>query len=369
MTQRLRLLANRDPVVLIVDDQEPNIRLLGTVLSNAGFDVVPALNGEAALELARVSEPDLVLLDLVMPAMDGVEVCRRLRADPVTASLPVIILTAHHEREPLVRAFDAGAVDYVTKPFVPEELLARVRTHIELKLARDDLKRVARERAQLSELVAHDLKNPLSSIRFSAQMLDHSAEDPERVRRLSELIIESSERGIALIQRFLEDRRDEELRRSLTLDSIDLAEIAQTVARHMAVQAESKALQLELKCEPGTFAHADGDALISVVENLLSNAIKYSPRGAAISLQCGPGTPGMVRLVVADRGPGVPETEQARLFQRFVRLSTRPTAQESSSGLGLALAKRDAQQMGGDLHYEDRPGGGAVFVLQLAAAP
>ena len=176
-------------LILIVDDQPTNIQTVGAHLTAAGFDVMPALSGEQAMQRIGARLPDLILLDLLMPAMDGFEVLALLRKDPKTAALPVIVLTAMHDRELLVRAFTSGAVDYVTKPFVVEELLARVRTHLELKRTRDHLARIAKEQAELTQIVAHDLKSPLSNIQFSTQMLQQKREMPaERSERLLKMI-------------------------------------------------------------------------------------------------------------------------------------------------------------------------------------
>src|SRR5688572_14392244 len=152
MTGLAALLSGRDPTVLVVDDQEPNLRLVGTVLTQAGYDVMPALTGEQALARIKARVPDVALLDMLMPGMDGFQLAERLRDDERTADVPIIFLTASNEREGLVRAFESGAVDYLTKPFVAEELVARVRTHLELKLVKDHLARIAREREELAAL-------------------------------------------------------------------------------------------------------------------------------------------------------------------------------------------------------------------------
>lgn len=364
----LRHLATRDPVVMVVDDQESNVRLVGTVLTQAGFEVVPAMSGEQALKRASAAPPDLVLLDMLMPGMNGIDVMTALRERPETAHLPTIFLTAAHEREHLVRAFEAGAVDYVTKPFVAEELLARVRTHLELKLARDHLKRIAREREELAAMVAHDLKNPLTGIHFSAQLLLRE-EDGTRPADLARVILDSTESALAFIARYLERRAEGELVRALEPERVlPRQAIEQAVAR-FATQAQAKQLRLDTDLAPVPVVLADPQALAQVLDNLLSNAIKFSEPGGEVTVALGEGAPGRVRILVLDRGPGVSEHDRKRLFQRYVRLGARPTGGESSTGLGLALAKQDVERMDGELWYEDRPGGGAVFAFDLPIAP
>lgn len=368
MTSRLkRWVGARDPIVLAVDDQEPNIRLLGTILSQTGFDVVPALNGEQALQRLEAAQPDLVLLDLVMPGMDGLEVMRRIRE--THPELPVIMLTAHADRAHLVRAFEAGVVDYVAKPFVADELLARVRLHIELKLVRDHLKRVAAEREKLASMVAHDLKNPLSSVRFSAQLLSRPGQSPDRIAQLGSLIERSADRALGFIQRYLERRAEGELLRQLQPGEVELQPLLDDLLERFQPQAQAKDIEIQMQwLREGLLALADADALTHVLENLLSNALKYSPAQSTVLIEAGDGPGRRVRIAVKDQGPGIQAEERQRLFSRFARLQNRPTQDESSSGLGLSLAKEDALQMGGDLWYEDRPGGGSVFVIDLPAA-
>src|SRR5262245_19555324 len=166
--------------VLVVDDIPKNLQVVGTMLRNAGCAVMPATSGAEALESVRVQLPDLILLDLMMPEMDGLEVCRRLKADPSTQQIPVIFLTASNEMEHLVKGFEVGAVDYVTKPFNAPELLARVRTHLELKHARERLREMNEEKNEFMGIAAHDLRNPLSAIKGYAEMM---LEDSQQLRR------------------------------------------------------------------------------------------------------------------------------------------------------------------------------------------
>src|SRR5262245_19131916 len=169
------------PRVLVVDDVMQNLQVVGTMLREEGYDVMPAGSGPQALERVRVRVPDLILLDLMMPEMDGLEVCRRLKTDPATQRIPIIFLTASNEMEHLVTGFGAGAVDYVTKPFNGPELLARVKTHLELKLARERLRQMNDEKNEFMEIAAHDLRNPLSEISGFAEMI---IEDAQALRHL-----------------------------------------------------------------------------------------------------------------------------------------------------------------------------------------
>lgn len=372
MSKIISTLQIRPPVVLAVDDQEANIRLVGTVLSQAGYDVIPAFNGEQALRRIQTRVPDLILLDMRMPGMDGFELAERLRKEPRTANVPIIFLTAANEREVLVKAFAKGAVDYITKPFVAEELIARVHAHVELKLARDHLERLVREREEIAALVAHDLKNPLSSIRFSAQLLQRgngasSEANAERTDSLVGLIQDAATHGLKQIQRYLEKRADIELRRRMNIVPVPLHDALLFACKRFRIQAEARGMPFECENFTDVSIMADPEALGQVLDNLVSNALKYSPAGSPVTVLMGSGSTGHARMAVMDRGDGVSADKQKQLFRRFVRLNADQPPSEST-GLGLALAKQDVDQMGGSMWYEDRPGGGAAFILELPLA-
>jgi two-component system sensor histidine kinase/response regulator len=252
---------------------------------------------------------------------------------------------------------------------VAEELVARVRAHAEARQLRQRLRRAVREREEISSMVAHDLKNPLFSIALKAGVLREQAHDPERVRELAERIEQSAQRTMAFISNYLEQRADVELRRDYqpaVCDSDLLLQVLQREFDSVLAHKRQRLLRDVQQVEP---VLADVEAFGVVMRNLLSNASKYSPAGSAITLACRRGKPGHLQFAVLDEGPGIAIEDRPRLFQRFVRLSSRPTGDESSSGLGLSAALTEARWMGGELWYEEAPGGGACFVLELPLAP
>ena len=355
------------PVVLVVDDQQANVRMVGALLTRSGYQVLPATSGVEGLELARGRKPDVVLLDMRMPGMDGFEVMAAMRADPDIRDLPVIFLTADNDRDNLVRAFESGAIDYVTKPFVAEELIARVRTHVDLKRSRDALRRFAQEKQQMAELVAHDLRNYFANIVFAADMVGgaaRSAEDPT-LQRLSESIRSSADSGMLFLQAFLEQQ--EHVAHGAEVEPLPVRQLLCEVVDFFERKAAAKDIVLELLEHETIIVSGLRAGVAHVLQNLVSNAIKFSPRESRISVTARQqGRNG--RLLVMDRGPGISDEDQARLFQRFVRLGNEPTEGESSTGLGLAMAKQQARAMGGNLWYDAREGGGSVFTLELPLA-
>jgi signal transduction histidine kinase len=276
----------------------------------------------------------------------------------------VVFVTAAQDRDLLLRAFDAGVVDYVTKPFLPEELLARVNAHIGLKLTRDRLERVAREREELVNLVAHDLKNPLSSVLFASDSLRQNGCRAERVPRYLEMIHESAFDAMGYIRQYLETaqsgaRGNGEARTSL-------ADTLCWLQHRYEMQLEACGIQVVLALPADEASVAiDERVLRQVAENLVTNAIKYAPNSELL-LAGRAGAPGYWQLIVADRGPGIPAARQRELFRPFTRLHEHGDA--TSSGLGLSLAKRIIANAGGHLWYEDRTRGGARFVIELPEA-
>jgi two-component system sensor histidine kinase/response regulator len=356
--------------VLIVDDVTKNLQVVGTILRTAGYAVIAATSGSEALEGLRVQLPDLILLDLMMPVMDGLEVCRRLKAEAATAQIPVIFLTASNEMEHLVAGFQAGAVDYVTKPFNAPELLARVRTHLELKHARQRLREMNDEKNEFMGIAAHDLRSPLTALKGYLELI---AEDPEMERQeihtLADRMIAATKRMVEMVEQLLNANAIERGEVKVRLQPCDLAEILTSVVDSFRPRAGAKqqTICLELSAAGGR-GMADLNLIVQVLENLLSNAVKYSPPGKNIDVRLKAAGEG-ISCEVQDEGPGLSAEDQKRLFSKFGRLSAKPTAGEPSVGLGLSIVKRMVEEMNGRVWCESELGKGAKFVVSLPVAP
>ena len=367
-------------LILVVDDISKNLQVVGTLLRKEGYRIVPATSGAQALERVRAEAPDLILLDLMMPEMDGLEVCRRLKAEPLTQPIPVIFLTASNEMEHLVQGFEVGAVDYVTKPFNPPELLARVRTHLELKHARERLREMNDEKNEFMGIAAHDLRNPLGAILGYSEMV---LEEMEALRsstdaavgraageasQCTERIRDTSRRMAGMVQNLLDANRIERGEMVLALAPTDLAptlnQVIETQRPH--AMAKEQTIQLQTETAP-VMVQVDPGVALQVIENLISNAVKYSPPGKVITVRLQRHAQA-VRVEVQDQGPGLSAEDQKKLFGKFARLSAKPTGGEHSTGLGLSIVKKMVEAMHGKVWCESEPGKGATFIVELPAA-
>ncbi len=366
-----------ESVILVVDDVPANIQVVGTILRGAGYQVVPTTSPVQALMFAKDPPPDLILLDVMMPEIDGFEVCRRLKSDPETSFIPLIFLTASVEAEQVVKGFEFGAVDYVTKPFNSAELLARVRTHLELKHSREILERTARRLRELNNekneflgIAAHDLKNPICSfIGVAEYMMGKPGLERAELKELAEDILTESRRLLQLVQNLLDVNAIERGQLKFQPVSCDLAEIAGTVVNNFRSRAEAK--QQALAYDPGAAparVFADRSVTVQILDNLVSNALKFSPAGKAIRVRVSQAQEGIL-CEVQDEGPGLSVEDQHQLFGKFARLSAQPTGGENSTGLGLSIVKKLVEAMNGSVWCESQLGHGAKFAVRLPPAP
>ena len=357
--------------VLVVDDEPLNRSLMRAALGPT-CRVIEAESGPQALELIATETVDLVLLDIMMPRMDGYEVCRRIKSGPQESFLPVLLVSALGEQADRNRGLEAGADDFVGKPFDRRELLLRTRAFLRLrdqdKLIRKQLADLARLQAAKDDLVAllvHDLRSPLAGVVAYLQLLQddvtgRSASDVKMALQSADAMLGRLEEALQV--RLLEEGRLDVRRESVTLPSM----VSETVVPMEAV-ARRKGVQFARTVEGEPIAQLDGKLVRRSMENLLSNALKYTPRGGDVSLAVRSGER-EVEIEVADRGPGIPDDLKSSLFEKFGSIEVKKGGVRKGFGLGLYLVKLVAQGHGGAVSVEDRPGGGSIFRMRLAAA-
>lgn len=365
-------------MIVIVDDVTENLQVLGSILDACGYDTAFALNGPEALTVIRELLPDLVLLDISMPGMDGFEVCRRLKADPKTADIPVIFLTAFSEQEYITRGFEVGAVDYVSKPFRQGELLSRVKTHLSLRYAmrqlaqrNQELTELVKEKNELITIATHDIKSPLQGIVLSVEVIKSLMRRGMIAELTGQLdsILKTADKIRDILKNWLDLNAAEAGAMQFTIVKLNAASILHVAGDFYRQKAEVKNIRLEVKAnEPEIPLYADEAAMQAIIDNLVSNAIKFSAGGSTIRLQVSSAN-GRTIFEIADQGPGILPEEMPLLFKKFARLSARPTGGEHSTGLGLAIVKKLVDTMKGSIHCESEYGSGTTFLVELPGKP
>lgn len=373
--------------VLVVDDSPDNLDLLNELLKD-DYKVKLANTGEKALAIAESGKPlDLILLDIMMPVMDGLEVCQRLMANPATRHIPVIFLTGKVTVEDEKRGFDLGAVDYITKPVSPPRLLARVKAHLSLKEARDSLERRNLEdklrfelamaqqvklnalKSTFVSMTTHEFRTPLTTILSSQELLRHYAArlSPQQRDDALDSIEYAVRRMVTMLDQVLTIGRADANLLEFRPKPVDIATLCErlreeALAGHGEPGTESESL-LALTVEmEDPMAHADEKLLRHILGNLLSNAIKYTPSGMGAIFHVRREVNGLV-FEVKDQGIGIPSDDLPRLFGNFHRASN--VGDIPGTGLGLTIVKRAVESHGGTISVVSELGTGTRFTVRI----
>lgn len=354
--------------VLVVDDMPSNREIMRRMLTNNSYAVTLAEDGQQAIDILADSLFDLILLDVGMPKMDGFAVCKSVKADERTAGIPVIFISAQGDLGDKVRAFEAGAVDYITKPFKMEEVLARVNTQITLSQQKRQILHLNALKDQLIRTVSHELKNPIHIVMgYAALLMDEADMPPEQVAEMSTQIFRSAERMHRIVTNLLDITQIEE-GEPWQLRRIALLGIVQDALHEHLFLAEQKQITLELDpFSRDVHVMADPVHLHQAFSNLVSNAIKYTPAGGEVHLGA-TFNEGNVTISVADNGLGIPQSALPRLFDKFFRVDTLDHREQEGTGLGLSIVKAIVDGHGGEITVASRPGAGSTFSVTLPVA-
>jgi two-component system sensor histidine kinase/response regulator len=360
--------------ILTVDDDRINLRIIGGILRHEGYEIAEAASGEQALEVYPTFQPNLVLLDVMMPGIDGFATCRTLKKSYGDACAPVIFVTAKSEADDIVMGFDAGGVDYLTKPFRPKEVVARIRTHLsnqqlveQQKLLVDQLSKANAAKDRFLGMCAHDLRNPLSSIRGLAELMDENAIGAltAEQREIVQTIHGASQSMLQLVNELLDVATIEAGHLKLVKEPTSVAEIVERSVYLSNIEAAKKNTHIEMVRLPhDPVVDVDRNKIRQVVDNLISNAVKYSPRGSVITVLVHANDK-VAGFAVRDNGPGIPDDERHKLFKDYGRLSAVPTDGEKSTGLGLAICRKIVEAHDGTIGVENNAGRGCEFVVSL----
>lgn len=359
-----------DSTVLVVDDVPQNVQIAQAILKMDGYNIETAYSGPEALETVQEKEIDLVLLDIMMPDVDGFSVAEQLQADESTVNIPIIFLTARNDTESITRGFKIGAVDYITKPFRGEELRMRVRTHLRLRHIQQELREANAAKDKFFSIIAHDLRSPFTALVGMAQYLATGIDqlDAETAKEFLDGMHKSSKNAFNLLENLLEWSRIQTGRLPMNPQEVNVRGILEDNLSLLQVNIENKEITVENKLDEEEKAWADENAVNTVFRNLLSNAIKFTPQKGAISIY-GRKTEEMLVVTVQDTGTGMDKETLENLFRIDHRNTSKGTDSEKGSGLGLILCKEFVERNNGTLTVESEPGKGSIFSFTLPLKP
>ncbi len=341
----------KKPLILIVDDVPKNLQVLGSILGQEEYEIVAAVNGKNALTAIEEDMPDLILLDVMMPEMDGFEVCKRLKNSDKTKDIPIIFLTAKKEIDDVVKGFELGAADYVTKPFNSNELLKRVNTHLELKLTADNLRKSNESRKSLLHVMCHDLVNPLSFIKGILELSQH---DPSILTRMLPKMEITVNNGIEIIELVRKMRALEEAKLLLDLDVTDFKHVLNHSSIMLDQKFTGKNIQLELNIADNLSVYVEKISFInSVLNNILTNAIKFSYPDSKIIINAKREGSYSV-ITIRDFGIGMPERLINDVFDISKATSRQGTNGEPGTGFGMPLLKKFVTAYGGTVEISSK---------------
>jgi len=356
--------------ILIVDDQPDHLTMLRDILTSDGYDTLQATNGLQGLQLAQSQQPDLIVLDILMPEMDGFEVCEHLKRQADTQTIPIIFISALSDGASIARGLQLGATDYINIPFQPAELLARTRHHVRLLEQQRQMERHYQHlntlRNQFIQSATHDLKNPLHIIQSYAQLLDEHEDiaHSEDARRYVQRILVSTQRMWDLVTDML-DLAHLENGMALSLQEASINQMLTRTIYEFELDAQKRGVVLVSEImDEDRIIQVDVSAFLRVLENLLSNALKYTPTKGKILLRAWVQAQQLF-ISVSDDGMGIPSEELSRVFEPFYRVNQREVHEVEGSGLGLSIVKLIVEQHGGQVEVQSTMGYGTTFTLRL----
>lgn len=364
--------------IMVVDDTPANLQVLMELLKNSGYKVRPIPKGKLALQAAKNSPPDLILLDINMPEMNGYEVCEKLKADPLLAEIPVIFISALDETQDKVKAFERGGVDYITKPFQFQEVLARVQTHLKLNQLQQEmgqknlilshqlqeLQRLEGLRDSLVHMIVHDLRSPLAGIVGYLSLMEMFEDQiPEQIKGYLRKSSNNTTVLMDMINNLLDLHRFECDDFPLNVEPVNLSELLTEGLDVLGATLEDIELEKKL-LDPAPTVLLDRQLIRRVISNLVSNAVKFNPPDAPLLIEMAYEDE-QVLISIEDRGRGIPEAYQQTIFDKFVQVEARENKQHFSSGLGLSFCQLAVKAHGGEIRLKSTVGEGSRFTIVL----
>ena len=348
--------------ILIVDDNPQNLQLMGSIIYDKGYNVSISTSGENALESISQQLPDLILLDIQMPEMDGFEVCKILKSNTITKDIPIIFLTAVTDSGNIVRGFEMGAVDYITKPFNKGELIARIATHVELKISREKLTELNAAKDKFFSIIAHDLRNPTFTLKLLLHQLvkDYSSYSKQEVMHYLTGLEDATENLHVLLEDLLLWSKTQWGGLVSHSERIHLKSVVDDKILQCQSAANTKDIEIKSTVCKDVYVNADEMMLKTVVLNLLTNAIKFTNDHGIIEIT-ETASDKFIQVSIKDSGTGMDETELNKLFYIDHSVTLKGCDHEEVNGLGLILCKEFTERNGGEITVKSEKEKGSTF--------
>ena len=354
-----------NPSILLVDDVPENIQVLHKILDGNSYSFMLATNAKETFEALDKQLPDLILLDVVLPDVNGFDICKQLKADEKTKNIPVIFLTFKTDLEDKLKGFELGAVDYITKPFEEAEVIARVKTHINLKKSEEALMELNATKDKLFSIIAHDLKNPLGVIIGFTSLLENDLDS------LKKNEIENSVRIISKLSKNINNLLDDLLawaaiqskRYETVIVRTNIKDLVDSIVDFYEPIADKKKIKIIADCED-LLIESDANIIRTVLRNLISNGIKFSKEKSEINVKVLKQN-GSLKFSVIDEGVGISEKNIQKLFDPEFRYSTKGTCKEEGTGMGLTLSKDFLTIIDGKIGVNSEVNKGSEFYFDI----
>jgi len=370
--------------VMMVDDQPDGLKPLIEFLEGSGVRIVLAQSGAAALSrLKKFPMPDIILMDALMPEMDGFATCRAIKAMEAAKNIPILYMTALSDTVEKIKGFEAGGVDYLTKPVQHDEVFARIQTHLKIKHLQQELQEkntvLETKNRQLEELnackdkffsiLAHDLREPFNSLFVLTELILENIEgwDPQKIKSITQKVQTSAGNLYELLENLLTWSRIQRNMMEAHPQRINLTYLVTQNLSRFEISARKKQIGFHNQIPAELFAYADAQMIDTVLRNLVSNALKFTPSHGTITISAVPDA-AMIAVSVADTGIGIPEAMLRDVFRVDVKISRKGTAGETGTGLGLVLCKEFVEQNKGTLNVASHVGEGTTFTFTLPLA-
>lgn len=359
--------------IMIVDDNPNNLRVLYNILKNSDYIVHPASSGEIALKFLENDLPDLIMLDVKMPDIDGYDVCRQIKTDDRTKHIPVVFISGLDELKDKVKGFEVGGVDYITKPFHGEEVIAHIKSHLSISKLQKQLI-VAKERAESADhmksaflaAMSHELRTPLNSIIGFVGIILQGIAGPvtDEQRKQLEMVKKSAKYLLTLINDIIDISKIEAGQLTVKCKAFDMPELIAEVAAEIEQAASKKGLGIVAEVAPEVDGiNSDRKRVKQILINLIDNAIKFTETGSIVIQSKVEGA--YVVTSVIDSGIGIKDEDKEKIFEAFLQLDTRLARTAEGTGLGLSICKRLVKLMGGDIKVDSKPGEGSIFTFRI----